>query len=108
MAKGKYGDRASAGTMRPRTGGGRRGITLLAAGVVIILVWLVLYPNLFVLGDSFMDAGHVTGRHYARFFGSAAELRALWNSVWISLASVVLSALVGVPLAFLFSGRDFP
>jgi len=87
---------------------GGRGVWVLAGIVVVILVWLVLYPNLFVLGDSFMDAGHATGRHYARFFGSAAELRALWNSVWISLASVVLSALVGVPLAFLFSGRDFP
>ncbi|HEX9937107.1 MAG TPA: iron ABC transporter permease [Longimicrobium sp.] len=87
---------------------GRRGTWVLAGVVVFILVWLVLYPNLFVVGDSFMDAGRVTGRHYARFFGSAAELRALWNSVWISLASVVLSALIGVPLAFLFSGREFP
>ncbi|HEU4560449.1 MAG TPA: iron ABC transporter permease [Longimicrobium sp.] len=85
-----------------------RGTWILAGVVVFLLVWLVLYPNLFVVGDSFMDAGRVTGRHYARFFGSAAELRALWNSVWISLASVVLSALIGVPLAFLFSGRDFP
>ncbi|HET7230243.1 MAG TPA: iron ABC transporter permease [Longimicrobium sp.] len=84
------------------------GIAVLAAGVLIVLIWLVLYPNLFVVGDSFMDAGKATGRHYARFFGSAAELRALWNSVWISLASVALSALIGVPLAFLFARRDFP
>ena len=87
---------------------GRRGTWVLAGVVGFILVWLVLFPNLFVVGDSFMDAGRVTGRHYARFFGSAAELRALWNSVWISLTSVVLSALIGVPLAFLFSGREFP
>lgn len=94
--------------MAERRGRGPWGITLLAAGVVVVLVWLVLYPNLFVLGDSVLDGGHVTGAHYARFFGSASELRALWNSVWISLASVVLSALVGVPLAFLFARRDFP
>jgi len=87
---------------------GGRGTWLLAGIVVVLLAWLVLYPNLFVVGDSFMDAGRVTGRHYARFFGSAAELRALWNSVWISLASVVLSALIGVPLAFFFARRDFP
>jgi hypothetical protein len=37
--------------------------------------------NLFVLGDSFLDRGRVTA-DYARFFGSASELRALWNSVW--------------------------
>jgi iron(III) transport system permease protein len=89
-------------------GRSRRGTTLLAAVVAVLLLWLVLYPNLFVLGDSFLDAGHPTAAHYARFFGSANEVRALWNSVWISLASVVLSGLVGVPLAFLFARRDFP
>src|SRR5690606_23927594 len=36
------------------------------------------------------------------------ELVALWNSVWISAGSVLLSALIGVPLAFLFHRRDFP
>lgn len=94
--------------MRILDRGGAKGTWLLAAGVIFILVWLVLYPNLYVLGDSVLDQGRVTGEHYARFFGSASELRSLWNSVWISLASVVLSALVGVPLAFLFARRDFP
>jgi iron(III) transport system permease protein len=86
----------------------QRGTWLLVALVVGILLWLVLYPNVYVLGDSFLDAGKPTAAHYARFFGSASELTALWNSVWISLASVALSALVGVPLAFLFARRDFP
>jgi iron(III) transport system permease protein len=91
-----------------REGRAGRGAWILAAVVAVVLLWLVLYPNLFVLGDSFMDGGRLTAAHYARFFGSAAELRALWNSVWISLASVVLSGLVGVPLAFFFAGREFP
>lgn len=86
----------------------RRGARVLMAVVVVILLWLVLYPNLFVLGDSFTDGGRFTTSAYARFFASGSELRALWNSVWISLASVVLSGLVGVPLAFLFARRDFP
>src|SRR6185295_10858982 len=33
---------------------------------------------------------------------------ALWRSLWISAASVVLAALVGVPLAFLFERTEFP
>src|SRR5690606_13775015 len=68
----------------------------------------VLYPNLFVLADSVRGDTGLTLSNYARFFTSRAELRALWNSVWISAASVVLSALVGVPLAFLFTRREFP
>jgi iron(III) transport system permease protein len=90
--------------------GGRigRGTWVLAGVVTVILVWLVLYPNLFVVGDSVLDGGRLTTAHWGRFFGSRSELGALWNSVWISLASVVLSGLVGVPLAFLFARRDFP
>lgn len=67
--------------MRILDRGGAKGTWLLAAGVIFILVWLVLYPNLYVLGDSVLDRGRVTGEHYARFFGSASELRSLWNSV---------------------------
>lgn len=77
-------------------------------GVVFILVWLVLYPNIFVVRDSLAQPGGFSIANYTRFFHSAAELRALWNSVWISLASVVLSGLLGVPLAFFFTRLDFP
>ena len=84
------------------------GTAVLTGAVLVILLWLVLYPNLFVLADSFLDAGRFTTEHYARFAGSRSEREALWNSVWISLASVVLSGLIGVPLAFLFARRDFP
>ena len=86
----------------------KSGSTLLAGGVLVVLLWLVLYPNLFVLWESFTAGGRPTLAHYARFLGSASELSALWASIWISLASVVLSALIGVPLAFLFNRRDFP
>ncbi|HEY7770543.1 iron ABC transporter permease [Longimicrobium sp.] len=85
-----------------------RGTLALMAVVAFVLLWLVLYPNLFVLADSVLDGGRFTTEHYARFLGSRSEREALWNSVWISLASVVLSALIGVPLAFLFARRDFP
>jgi iron(III) transport system permease protein len=87
----------------------RPSATAVLAGIVVfVLLWLVLYPNLFVLADSVLDGGRLTAEHYARFLTSRGEREALWNSVWISLASVVLSALVGVPLAFLFARRDFP
>jgi iron(III) transport system permease protein len=85
-----------------------RRVVWMAAPVILLLLWLVLYPNLFVLGDSLRGEGEFTLTHYARFLRSGSELEALWNSVWISAASVVLSGLVGVPLAFLFSRYDFP
>lgn len=89
-------------------GGRPAPATLLAWALLALLLWLVLYPNLFVLADSLRGAAGWTAEHYRRFFSSASELRALWNSVWISTASVLLSALIGVPLAFLFARREFP
>ncbi|MEX0892261.1 MAG: iron ABC transporter permease [Gemmatimonadota bacterium] len=85
-----------------------RRTLLLAGGVAALLLWAVAYPNLFVLLDSLRDAGGWTLDHYRTFVSSRAELRALWNSLWISGASVVLAGLIGVPLAFLFAGADFP
>ncbi|HET6765019.1 MAG TPA: iron ABC transporter permease [Longimicrobiaceae bacterium] len=94
--------------MKDGPAGARGGTLWLAVPVAAILLWLVLYPNLFVLLASVTERGHPTLDAWRRFFGSPAELRSLWASVWISAASVVLSALIGVPLAFLFARRDFP
>ena len=87
---------------------GKRTPFWLLAPIAVVLLWLVLYPNLFVLLDSATDRGRISFDAWRRFFGSPAEVGALWASVWISAASVALSALVGVPLAFLFARRDFP
>lgn len=76
--------------------------------VILVLIWLVFAPNLFVLRDSLASDAGVSLAHYQRFFESRAELRALWNSIWISLASVVLSGAIGIPLAFFFARYDFP
>ena len=83
-------------------------IRLLAIAVFLFLIWAVVYPNLVVLSESVRADGAISLRHYAEFFRTPSELRALWSSVWISAATVVSSALVGVPLAFLFGRYEFP
>jgi iron(III) transport system permease protein len=86
----------------------RRRLLLLSGSVGLLLLWLVAYPNLFVFFDSLRADGAWTLEHYRRFIDSGRELEALWNSVWISLLSVVFSAAIGIPLAFLFTRYDFP
>ena len=86
----------------------KAGLFWVAAVVTIVLLWAVLYPNLFVLRDSLVSNGVLTGEHYQRFAESRSQLTALWNSVWISLASVLLSGVIGIPLAFFFARHDFP
>ena len=73
-----------------------------------VLLWAVLYPQLFVLGESVRIEGILSLDGYRTFFTSRAELEALWGSLWISAGSVLLSGVIGVPLAFLFTRFDFP
>jgi iron(III) transport system permease protein len=100
-------------TPRPPTATGRarwrpRGPEWIILPVLLLLFWLVVYPNLFVLLDSLGAGAEMTLEHYRRFAASRAEREALWNSVWLSAASVFFSGLIGIPLAFLFSRFDFP
>ncbi|MEM8997604.1 MAG: ABC transporter permease subunit, partial [Acidobacteriota bacterium] len=75
-----------------------------ALGVVAVLVWLVGYPLALTLLEG-MDGGL---HHFREFAERPGEWRALFNSLWISLVSVALAALVGVPLAFVFERTEFP
>jgi iron(III) transport system permease protein len=85
-----------------------RSIFVVHLLTLAILLWLVLYPNSYILVQSFIGAGHLTLAHYREFLTNPSEREALWNSLWISGWSVVLSGLIGVPLAFLFHRFDFP
>jgi iron(III) transport system permease protein len=76
--------------------------------LLVFLLWLVIYPLALVVVESVRGPTGWTGEYFARFFQRPNEWRALWGSLWISGATVVVSALIGVPLAFLFSRYEFP
>ncbi|NNF57068.1 MAG: iron ABC transporter permease [Rhodothermaceae bacterium] len=82
----------------------RRAAWLLAGPVVLVLLGYVVWPSVgtFVLG--------LAGENLTRFFGSsrAAGVRALWNSVGISLGTVALGGMLGMALAWAFFRFDFP
>ncbi|MBO0997944.1 iron ABC transporter permease [Bacillus sp. SD075] len=78
--------------------------------VVLVLVAYVLYPSLSTFMESLQKDGTISSGNYQDFFvqESKTNLEALWNSVYISLLSVLVSALIGIPLAFIFNRYDFP
>ncbi len=86
------------------------GVFLLLTPVLVILLAYVLYPNLQTLSTSLQLDGRFSFGHYSRFFdlNQPASLEALWGSISISLLTVVFSAFVGVPLAWLFANFNFP
>ncbi len=77
---------------------------IIAAPVLLLLLWTVVYPNIAVILGSFENG---LG-HWREFMDSPADIEALRTSIVISLASVVASLLIGVPLAFLLSRFEFP
>lgn len=86
----------------PAAASGRRPIwgTLALAA---LLGWLVGYPLLATLIEALREP-----RAFLDVLARREEWLALWRSVWTSLASVGLAALVGVPLAFAFERSEFP
>src|SRR6185369_4523885 len=75
--------------------------------LTLLLAWLVCYPLLLTLREALAPPGWSL-KYFAEFFRRPDEWQALWASLWISLATVALSAAIGIPLAFLFERADFP
>jgi iron(III) transport system permease protein len=73
-----------------------------------ILVWLIAYPLALVLVHAVRGPDGWTLDFVRTFVSRPTEWQALWDSLWISIASVALAALIGVPLAFLFARYEFP
>ena len=81
----------------------------IAAGVLLLfLAWLVVYPLLLVLIEGFRGPNGWTLEFVRQFFRRRNEAQALWGSLWISVATVILAGGIGVPLAFLLWRYDFP
>ncbi len=85
-----------------------RGRRLGSVALALVLGWVVAYPLLIVALESVRGDGGWTLEYFRRFGTEPREWRALWGSLWTSVASVFLAGLIGVPLAFLFERHDFP
>ena len=83
-------------------------VNLLGAVLLLLLSWLIVYPLLLVLVEGFCGPEGWTLGFVRQFLEHKNDGEALWGSLWISLASVVLAAVIGIPLAFLFGRYDFP
>jgi iron(III) transport system permease protein len=79
----------------------------LGLALSVLLAWLVCYPLFWTLVEA-LGAPHWTLGHFGEFLRRSDEWQALWASLWISIATVILSALIGIPLAFLFERAEFP
>jgi iron(III) transport system permease protein len=81
---------------------------LLLVIAIVVLLYGVVYPNAALVVSSFERAGSWTLANYREILSQRAVLEAIVNSLGLSIATVALCALVGVPLAFLFERYTFP
>jgi iron(III) transport system permease protein len=82
---------------------GRIGTGAVSIGVIAILAWAVVYPNVRVIAGSF-ESGLADWR---AFVTSPADREATISTLVISIGSVIAALLVGLPLAFLLTRFDF-
>ena len=76
---------------------------LVAALLLALLLWSVVFPNAAIIVGSF-ERGLGDWRDFA---ASPADRDALWGTVVVSIGSVIGALLIGVPLAFLLSRTEF-
>src|SRR5258705_12503836 len=81
---------------------------LLFLTTALVLLYGVIYPNVSVVVNSLQQAGSWTLANYVEVLSQRIVLQALLNSVGLSIGTVLLCALIGVPLAFLFERYTFP
>jgi iron(III) transport system permease protein len=75
---------------------------------LLVLFYGVIYPNLFVVNMSLQRNGAWTLANYREVLSQSVVLEAILNSIGLSVFTVLLCAIAGVPLAFLFERFEFP
>jgi len=73
-----------------------------------VLIYGVIYPNLSVVITSLQRAGTWTLANYRELLSERTVIEAIVSSLGLSVGTVLLCAIVGVPLAFLFERFTFP
>src|ERR1700687_13211 len=75
---------------------------------LLVLLYGVIYPNLDTVLASLHLDGHWSLANYSDVLSQRLALEAIFTSIGVSVATVILCALVGIPLAFLFERYSFP
>src|SRR5678810_799585 len=73
----------------------------------LVLLYGVIYPNFAVVTSSFQQNGQWTLANYREVLSQRFVIEAILTSLVLSVATVMMCAGVGLPLAFLFERYTF-
>ena len=68
----------------------------------------LIYPLIHLFYDSFTTDAGFTLANYQQFFTDRFYLRSLFNSLWLGIACVATTSLLGIAVAFLLLRYEFP
>jgi iron(III) transport system permease protein len=90
--------------------GGLGNASILLGGFTLFLALFLLLPMLLVLQRSLVDAdGRFVGlANFASFFASPAALRTIGHSLFVSIASTVITLALAIPFVFALSRTSMP
>lgn len=97
--------------MNPDTAITRRSIDVryvFMAIVGLFFLAVIVYPLSLVMIKSFSSEAGFTLENYAKIFSQDANIRALWNSIWVSCLSTLICVAAGTILAMLIVRTDIP
>ena len=87
-----------------------QGRIIILVPVGFILIGYIIYPGVLVLWESLFRDGVFGLGNYSEFFNieHPSYIEGLLNSILVSVGSVLISALIGVPLGIIFTHYNFP
>lgn len=85
-----------------------RPAAVLRVAFTSLLFVLTVLPIVWVLYRSFLSGEGFTLEHYLETYNSSVTLRALRNTIVISIATIVLSMALAIPSAWLITRTDLP
>ena len=94
---------------RPRRWAARPGEAVAFGLVAIFLIAFLVVPVLTVVTVAFQDraTGGFTLAHVGDFLSNDLFMRSFWNSLYVSLMSVVVASLIALPLAYFTTRFEF-
>src|SRR4030081_1640792 len=94
----------------PGIKGAGRGLatSLVWAGIVVALAFIVVFPIVKLLVFSFTARNGLTVDNYFYAFGRARYLQALWNSLLYGATTTLVATLLALPLAWGFARTKMP
>lgn len=77
------------------------------AAVLLILLFFLVIPVGVIVGKAFFNEGQFTLEYFPIMFANQLYMTSIWNSIYIGLATTILTTILALPLAIITTKYDF-